>query len=187
MGLALADTAKSFGAEVVLITTKDVTRNYKVVKVKSALDMQKAVEEEFGSADCVIMAAAVADYRAKEISEQKMKKTSDDEITLTLVKNPDILKEISNKKSANPQSIHSSNPIIVGFCAESENLLENAKEKIANKGCDYLIANDISRKDIGFSSDYNEVTILNKNGDFKKLERASKMTIAKQIFEEIYG
>lgn len=187
MGLALADTAKSFGAEVVLITTKDVTRNYKVVKVKSALDMQKAVEEEFDSADCVIMAAAVADYRAKEISEQKMKKTSDDEITLTLVKNPDILKEISNKKSANPQSIHSSNPLIVGFCAESENLLENAKEKIANKGCDYLIANDISRKDIGFSSDYNEVTILNKNGDFKKLERASKMTIAKQIFEEIYG
>ena len=187
MGLALADTAKSFGAEVVLITTKDVTRNYKVVKVKSALDMQKAVEEEFDSADCVIMAAAVADYRAKEISEQKMKKTSDDEITLTLVKNPDILKEISNKKSANPQSIHSSNPLIVGFCAESENLLENAKEKIANKGCDYLIANDISRKDIGFSSDYNEVTILNKNGDFKKLERAPKMTIAKQIFEEIYG
>jgi len=178
MGLALADTAKSFGAEVVLITTKDVTRNYKVVKVKSALDMQKAVEDEFDDADCIIMAAAVADYRAKEISEQKMKKTSDNEIVLTLVKNPDILKEISNKKT---------HQIIVGFCAESENLLENAKTKIADKGCDYLIANDISRKDIGFSSDYNEVTILKRSGDYKKLERASKMTIAKQIFEEIYG
>lgn len=178
MGLALADTAKSFGAEVVLITTKDVTRNYKVVKVKSALDMQKAVEDEFDDADCIIMAAAVADYRAKEISEQKMKKTSDNEIVLTFVKNPDILKEMSNKKT---------HQIIVGFCAESENLLENAKTKIADKGCDYLIANDISRKDIGFSSDYNEVTILKRSGDYKKLERASKMTIAKQIFEEIYG
>ena len=78
-------------------------------------------------------------------------------------------------------------PLIVGFCAESENLIENAKEKIAKKGCDYLIANDISRKDIGFSSDYNEVTILAKNGNIKKLERADKMTIARQIFEEIYG
>ena len=107
-----------------------------------------------------------------------MKKTSDNEIVLTLVKNPDILKEISNKKT---------HQIIVGFCAESENLLENAKTKIADKGCDYLIANDISRSDIGFSSDYNEVMILNKNGDYKKFERASKMTIAKQIFEEIYG
>ena len=178
MGLALADTAKSFGAEVVLITTKDVTRNYRVVKVKSALDMQKAVEDEFYDADCIIMAAAVADYRAKNIAEHKMKKTSDNEIVLTLVKNPDILKEMSNKKT---------HQIIVGFCAESENLLENAKTKIADKGCDYLIANDISRKDIGFSSDYNEVTILKRSGDYKKLERASKMTIAKQIFEEIYG
>ena len=107
-----------------------------------------------------------------------MKKTADDEITLKLVKNPDILKEISSQKQGQ---------IIVGFCAESENLIENAKEKIAKKGCDYLIANDISRKDIGFSSDYNEVTILAKNGGMKKLERADKMTIARQIFEEIYG
>ena len=81
----------------------------------------------------------------------------------------------------------SSGPLIIGFCAESENLIENAKEKINKKGCDFLIANDISRKDIGFSSDYNEVTILDKNGGMKKLERADKMTIAKQIFKEIYG
>lgn len=178
MGLALADTAKSFGADVVLITTKEVSRKYDVIKVKSALDMKEAVEKEFETADCIIMAAAVADYRVKEISSQKMKKTADDEITLKLVKNPDILKEISSQKQGQ---------IIVGFCAESENLIENAKEKIAKKGCDYLIANDISRKDIGFSSDYNEVTILAKNGGMKKLERADKMTIARQIFEEIYG
>lgn len=178
MGLALADTAKNLGAEVTLITTKDVSRKYSVIKVKSALDMKSAVEKEFENADCFIMAAAVADYRVKEIASQKIKKTCDDEISLTLVKNPDILKEISSRKTRQ---------IVVGFCAESENLIENAKEKIHKKGCDYLIANDISRKDIGFSSDYNEVTILNKNGNMKKLEKADKLTIARKIFEEIYG
>lgn len=178
MGLALADAAQNLGADVTLITTKEVERKYNVIKVKSATDMKFAVEKEFSDADCVIMAAAVADYRVKEISEQKMKKTSDNELTLTLVKNPDILKEISLTKK---------NQKIVGFCAESENLIENAKTKIANKGCDYLIANDISRKDIGFSSDYNEVTILNKTGSMKKIEKADKTTIAYKIFEEIYG
>ena len=93
MGLALADTAKNLGADVTLITTKDVQRRYNVIKVKSAIDMKSAVENEFESADCVIMAAAVADYRVKEVAPQKMKKTSEDKITLTLVKNPDILKE----------------------------------------------------------------------------------------------
>lgn len=178
MGLALADTAKNLGADVTLITTKDVSKKYNVIKVKSALDMKSAVEREFENADCVIMAAAVADYRVKEIAPQKMKKTSDDEISLTLVKNPDILKEISSRKTTQ---------VIVGFCAESENLIQNAKEKISKKGCDYLIANDISRKDIGFSSDYNEVTILDKNGNMKKIEKTDKFTIARKIFEEIYG
>ena len=180
MGLALADTAKNFGADVTLITTKDVSRTYNVIKVKSALDMKSTVEKEFDNADCIIMAAAVADYRVKEISSRKMKKTEDDEITLTLVKNPDILKDLCGKKK-------NSKPLIIGFCAESENLIENAKEKISKKGCDYLIANDISRTDIGFGSDYNEVTILDKNGGMKKLERADKKTIARKIFEEIYG
>lgn len=178
MGLALADTAKNLGADVTLITTKDVSKKYNVIKVKSALDMKSAVEKEFENADCVIMAAAVADYRVKEIAPQKMKKTSDDEISLTLVKNPDILKEISSRKTTQ---------VIVGFCAESENLIQNAKEKISKKGCDYLIANDISRKDIGFSSDYNEVTILDKNGNMKKIKKTDKFTIARKIFEEIYG
>ena len=181
MGLALADVAKNLGADVTLITTKDVSRKYNVIKVKSALDMKAAVEKEFDSANCIIMAAAVADYRVKEISQQKMKKTSDDEISLTLVKNPDILKELCTRKKACPPDLLPSCPMIVGFCAESENLLENAKEKISRKGCDYLIANDISRKDIGFSSDYNEVTILDKNGGTKKLERADKRTIARML------
>lgn len=181
MGLALADVAKNLGADVTLVTTCDVSRKYDVVKVKSAEEMKNAVEAEFDSADCIIMAAAVADYRVKERASQKMKKTSADEITLTLVKNPDILKELRMKKTNAAGAL----PLIVGFCAESENLLENAKEKIDKKGCDYLIANDISRKDIGFSSDFNEVTILDKNGGMKKLEKASKKTIAKEIFNYI--
>ncbi len=178
MGIALADCAFEQGADVVLISSVDVKRNYKVVRVKSALDMQNAVNAEFESADCVIMAAAVADYRVKNISEQKMKKTADDEISIKLIKNPDILKEISSKKTTQ---------IVVGFCAESENLLQNAEEKILKKGCDYLIANDISRSDIGFSSDYNEVTIFNQTGIVKKLERSDKYSIAKEIFEVVYG
>ena len=147
--------------------------------------MQNAVNEEFETADCIIMAAAVADYRVKNKSEQKMKKTSDSEITLTLVKNPDILKSLCERKKEEMLKQVKHDRIIVGFCAESENLLENAKEKIQKKGCDFLIANDISRKDIGFSSDYNEVTILDKTGGIKKLERASKNEIAREILKEI--
>ena len=178
MGIALADTAYSLGADVHLITTVSTQKPYVVEKVKSAREMQNALDETFQNADCVIMAAAVADFRVKQQSEQKIKKTSDEEITLTLVKNPDILKHLCEIKT---------HQTVVGFCAESENLIENAKEKISQKGCDYLIANDISRKDIGFSSDYNEVSILKKDGSIKKLEKADKYTIARQIFEEIYG
>lgn len=177
MGLALADEAHKLGAETILITTKDVQKSYKIIKVKSASEMQTAVENEFNNADCVIMAAAVADYRVKNKAEQKMKKTDSDTLTLELVKNPDILKELCTKKTTQK---------IVGFCAESENLIENAQEKIRKKGCDYLIANDISRKDIGFSSDYNEVVIFDKNGGQKRIERAPKNIIARKILEEIY-
>ena len=178
MGIALADTAYRLGADVVLITTVPAEKPYPVKKVKSAQEMQKAVEDEFSNSDCVIMAAAVADYRVKQHAVQKIKKTDENEFSLTLIKNPDILKHLCKTKT---------HQTVVGFCAESENLIENAKEKIIKKGCDYLIANDISRKDIGFSSDYNEVTILTRDGGVKKLERADKYTIARRIFEEIYG
>lgn len=177
MGFALANSAKQMGAEVVLITTKEIEAPYKIVKVKSALDMQKALDEEFDSSDIVIMAAAVADYRVKEVSPQKMKKGVNEELTLELVKNPDILKGLCEKKT---------HQCIIGFCAESENLIENAKEKITKKGCDYLIANDISRNDIGFGSEDNEVVILDKNGGMKRLEKASKSVIACQILEAVY-
>lgn len=176
MGKAIADCACEMGAEVVLITTKHFEAPYKIVNVKSAIDMQKAIGNEFKNANYIIMAAAVADYRVKNYSEQKMKKTSDDTLSLELVKNPDILKGLCEKKTSQ---------IVVGFCAESENLLQNAKEKIQKKGCDFLVANDISRSDIGFSSDENEVTVLDKSGGAKTFEKASKSVIAREILEYI--
>ncbi len=201
MGIALADEAYRCGNNVTLITTVDVARPYKIIKVKSAIEMQQTVNSEFEAADFIIMAAAVADYRVKNKSGQKIKKTNDDTLTLELVKNPDILKGLCERKREellSPEAILPENKfsakegkqvqndkIIVGFCAESENLLANAKEKIQKKGCDYLIANDISRKDIGFSSDYNEVTIIKKNGEMTKLERASKTEIAREILKVI--
>ena len=139
--------------------------------------METAVKSELKNQDCVIMAAAVADYRIKNYSEQKMKKNGNDEISVALTPNPDILKEICGME-------HKAK--IVGFCAESENLLENAKVKIKNKGCDYLIANDISRKDIGFSSDDNEVYILDKNLNISHIERDSKINISKKILERVF-
>lgn len=177
MGFAIANAAYDMGAEVVLITTKNFDAPYKIIRVKSALDMQNSLDSEFETADYIIMAAAVADYRVKEYSEQKMKKSECDTLTLELVKNPDILKGLCEKKT---------HQVIVGFCAESENLLENAEEKLRKKGCDYLVANDISRSDIGFSSDDNEVTILDKSGMRTKLEKASKKVIARKILEHIY-
>lgn len=191
MGIALADCAYEMGADVLLITTVNTSKPYGVINVKSAEDMKIAIEKEFDNTDCIIMAAAVADYKAKDQLNHKMKKTSEDEISITLIKNPDILKCLCEKRAKVlvPSNSCASQkaPLIIGFCAESENLIENAKNKIKNKGCDYLVANDISRKDIGFSSDFNEVSILKNDGTVKHLERADKYTIAKNILEEIYG
>ena len=177
MGLALADIAYSMGAQVTLISTFRVDKGYRTILAETALEMEKAVKENIADQDCVIMTAAVADYRVKEPAEQKIKKECTNNLTLELVKNPDILKEISRMERKS---------IIVGFCAESENLIENAKVKIQNKGCDYLIANDISRKDIGFNSDENEVYILDKNLNIQHIEKDSKINIAKQILERVF-
>lgn len=180
MGKAIADVARLMGAEVVLITTKDVDAPYKIIKVKSALEMSNAVNIEYESSDIIVMAAAVADYRVKNYSEQKIKKTSENTITLELVKNPDILQELCIKKKYSSQK-----PIIVGFCAESERVLEHAKDKIKNKGCDFLAANDISRKDIGFSSDYNQIELVEDNYTIFSIPRDTKTTIARKMLSII--
>ena len=177
MGLALAENASNMGADVTLISTFKSDGSYKNITVETAQEMEQAVKENLKEQDCVIMAAAVSDYRALNYSENKIKKTSENELTIQLTKNPDILKEIS---------AISSNAKIIGFCAESENLLENAKTKIKNKGCDFIVANDISRKDIGFNSDENEVYIIDKNLNINHIEKDTKQNIAKKILEKVF-
>ena len=178
MGTALADRAFEAGAEVCLIKTFPLNRSYKTIDVKSASQMMDAVKKEFETADVLIMTAAVADYRPQEEVFSKIKKDSTDELILKLVKNPDILQEMCKIKK--------DNQVVIGFCAESDNLIEYAKEKIKKKNCDFLVANDISRKDTGFSSDYNEVFILDRNLSVQKVEKDTKDNIAKRILESIW-
>lgn len=179
MGLALADNAYRMGADVTLVSTFKADKPYKNIVTETALEMEKAVKENLSNQDCVIMAAAVSDYRGENCAENKIKKQGG-VLELKLVENPDILKEISQLCSDNRSTY------VVGFCAESENLLENAKAKIRKKGCDFLIANDISRKDIGFNTDENEVYIIDKSLNIKHIEKDTKENIARRILEEIF-
>ncbi len=178
MGLAIADKAYAMGAEVVLISTVEAQRNYKVIHLQTAQEMLKAVKEEFQNAYSLIMTAAVSDYRVKNQSKQKIKKDGKT-LTLELIENPDILEEISKIKT--------SSQIVTGFCAESENLIENAKIKLKKKNCDFICANDISKKDIGFSSNFNELYIINKDFEIFHIEKTDKQTAAEKILEKIYG
>lgn len=178
MGIALADNAYKLGADVVLISTVDVDKKYKVINVQTAQEMYNKVNEEFKDAYTLIMAAAVSDYRVKNKSEQKIKKDGNS-LIIELVENPDILKEMSKIKR--------NDQIVVGFCAESQNLMEFAKQKISKKKCDYICANDISKKDIGFSSNDNELYIIDKEMNVCHIEKADKQIIAMKILEKIYG
>ena len=180
MGIALANNASKMGADVTLISTFAVNGDFKNIVTETAQEMEKTVKENLPEQDGVIMAAAVSDYRVENYSEQKIKKGANgvnDGLKLNLVTNPDILKDIS---------LMHSKAKIIGFCAESENLIENAKTKIKNKGCDYIVANDISRKDIGFNSDENEVYIIDKNLNINHIEKDTKEKIAKKILENIF-
>ena len=178
MGMAIADVAYRHGADVTLIATFDIKKPYKTIIATSTQDMLTEVEKSFINADALIMSAAPADFRIDKISKQKIKKENTDEITLKLIKNPDILKEISNIKK--------SNQLVIGFCAESENLIENAKKKINLKNLDFIIANDISSKEIGFNSDLNEVQIIDKKNNIKFLPKNTKINIAEKILKEIF-
>ena len=180
------DMASQEGADVTLVSTFKAEKSYKNIVAETAQEMEKVVKENLANQDCIIMTAAVSDYRIKNYSEQKIKKSDDEGITLELVKNPDILKEICEIKNASSSESKENMPVIVGFCAESENLIENAKKKIQKKGCDFLVANDISRKDIGFNSDENEVYLLDKDLNIKHVEKDTKQNIAKRILEEIF-
>lgn len=154
MGYALADAARLKGHRVILIsgpTSLDVPDRIDFIPVESAADMYQAVAYWIGKCEVAIFAAAVADYRAAEIAPQKIKK-SGETLTLELVRTADIL--------GSARSEFSFAGTLVGFAAETENVLENAQGKRVRKQCDLVIANDVSRAEIGFDSSENEVTLV---------------------------
>ena len=180
MGYSIAEEARDRGAEVVLISGPTSLRKpngIKVIDVKTNEDMFNAIKNEFKDADIVIKSAAVADYKAKNYSNEKIKKTGDD-LNLIFERDRDILKTLGDMKE---------NQILVGFAAESSNLKENAKGKLERKNLDYIVANDISKPETGFVSDENKVTIISKSGEDVSLEKMSKREVAKNIFDIIKG
>jgi len=182
MGFALAAEAALRGAECVLIagtSTQPTPAGVQRIDVASALDMRAAVLREQSSAQIVVMAAAVADFRPARPADRKIKKEDLAEgaaLTLELVANPDILAEISRERGER---------IIVGFAAESHDVLAAARRKLARKGCDLLVANDISRSDAGFETDANAVLLLTPDGEVEELPLLPKSEVAARIFDRV--
>jgi phosphopantothenoylcysteine decarboxylase/phosphopantothenate--cysteine ligase len=135
--------------------------------------MQETVEAEFDSCDALVMTAAVADFRPLAVSNQKIKKTDSDDISLELTKNPDILDLLGRVKRKDQ--------VIIGFAAESEELLTNAASKLKRKNLDLIVGNDITVPDIGFGSDDNAVVILSADGTRENLPRMPKRAIAEHL------
>ena len=178
MGYALAEAARKRYNRVILIsgpTCLDIPDGVDYVPVESAQEMYKAVEHYITEVDTAIFAAAVADYRPASVPDQKIKKQSDT-LTLELVKNPDIL--------ASARGIFGFSGKLIGFAAETENLEDNARKKLIKKQCDLIVANDVSRRDIGFDSSENEVLLIFKDHT-ERLEKASKHHLAHTILEYI--
>lgn len=177
MGYALAAQAQSRGAEVMLVsgpTSLEVPKGIEYYPVTTAKEMYNKVMELYRSAHIIIKAAAVADYSPNEISNQKIKKNSS-EISLSLRKNFDIAYELGKVKE---------NRILIGFAAETENLINNAKTKILKKNLDFIVANDLTQEGAGFRGDTNIVKIINKSGNTISLPKMSKEEVANTILDE---
>lgn len=174
MGYALATAAQQMGADVTLVSTANLPTppQVKLVKVTNAQSMQKAMQANFKQSDVVIMAAAVADYRVANVASQKIKKNGNQELILHLISNPDILANLG---------AHKTHQYVVGFAAESQNLLANAQTKLQHKNVNMIIANNISDPKIGFNSDDNQVTILRPQQPPQTLPLANKLVIAREI------
>jgi len=172
MGHAIAKAAHYLGADVTLITASSikVTHSINVVSVYSTDDMFEAVNNRFNDTDILIMAAAVSDYRPKNTSSHKMKKQ--EELTIELEQNPDILKTMGQKKNGQ---------ILIGFAAETQNIEEYAKTKLVQKNLDAIVANDVGKEGQGFDSDKNEVIIFSNNKEPKHIELTSKEKVANEI------
>jgi phosphopantothenoylcysteine decarboxylase/phosphopantothenate--cysteine ligase len=174
MGYALAEAAAEAGAETILIsgpTQLPVPDRVTRIDVITAVDMYVASMREAEGCDLFIAAAAVADYRPEHIATQKMKKGESDTLTLTLVKNPDIVASVAAR---NPK------PLTIGFAAESENLLEYARSKLVRKNVDLVIANNISGSHIGFNSDDNAVTLVDEQSA-TEISQRSKHQLAREL------
>lgn len=179
MGIAMADAAFARGADVTLVSTVEVERAYPVILVETAFEMQEAVESEFDSCDALVMTAAVADFRPLSVSSNKIKKTVSEDINLELTKNPDILDLLGRVKKKHQ--------VIIGFAAESEELLSNASQKLKRKNLDVIVGNDITVPDIGFGSDDNAVVILSEDGTRENLQRMPKRAIAEHLCDLLAG
>ena len=178
MGFAIAEEARDRGANVTLVsgpTDLDPPFGVDFIKVNTNQEMYDEVLSRFAAQDIVIKSAAVADYKPKEYSAKKIKKKEGD-LTLTFVRDNDILKKLGELK------IHQ---ILVGFAAESNDLIENAQSKLTSKNLDYIVANDITSSDTGFASDENLVTILTKDGKSIHLDKMPKKQVARELFNLI--
>lgn len=181
MGYALAGAALAAGHEVILISgpvSLTPPGDTDILRVETAEEMFEAVASRILEADAAILCAAVADYRPAEMAAEKIKK-SDDELTLTLVKTPDILDSCRTEFGFDG--------ILVGFAAETENVESNALDKLRRKGCDFLVANDVSLPGLGFDSDDNAVVIYAKGGSPESIGPASKSDIAAEIVARIFA
>jgi len=177
MGYALAEEAAARGDRVVLVSgpvSLAAPRKVTLVPVHTALEMRQAVMDHLSEATIVIKAAAVADYHIPNPSKQKMKKTAA-RLALDLEPTPDILAEVGTKKG---------DRLLIGFAAETGNLIEEARRKMQQKNCDMVVGNLVSQAGTGFEADENEVVLVTRAGETIPVERASKRAIAGRIFDE---
>lgn len=178
MGYALAAAAHRRGAKVTLISgpaSLSVPPVEKVVKVRTAKEMHKAVMESYKKADVIIKAAAVADYRPKISAEEKIKKDGK-KLSLELERNPDIIAEIGKNKG---------NRVLVGFAMETQNLLANARQKLTKKNMDLIVANNLREEGAGFRTDTNVITIIDRTGQSESLGKMTKIEAADAILDRI--
>ena len=179
MGYAIAEAARDLGANVTLISGPSALTPLAGVnffKVESARDMRRLVLENFPESQIVIKAAAVADYRVKNVADHKIKK-NDEELTLVLEKNPDILKELGQKKQKGQ--------VLVGFAAETQNLIQYAQSKLEKKNLDMIVANDVSKPQAGFNVDTNLIKLLKRDGSIEELPLMSKKDLAYIILNHV--
>jgi phosphopantothenoylcysteine decarboxylase/phosphopantothenate--cysteine ligase len=175
MGYALAEAARDRGAAVTLITAPtalNAIAGVEMVQVQSAKEMKDAVVKATAKTDALIMAAAVADYMPRATAAQKIKKSTAG-LTIEMVKTPDIISEVKG------------NFLKIGFAAETEDLIANAKKKLTNKALDMIVANDVSIKGTGFGADTNKVVIIKKDGKQEDLPLMSKREVADKILDNV--